>query len=493
MKIKQVLSAAVAGCMLTAILSGCGTNEEKSITLKYVMPGPGIQENSKEVWSVFNDELHERLPGVSVDFEVIPLSEYKQKIMLMMAAREKIDIVNNYSLDFATEIANGSFAEMNDLLDKYGKELKEALPEWIWDYETVNGKIYGVPTYQMMGQTRCICFIKEYADQYLDTDALRAAIDSAPTFSQNVYDILGKYCEDLKANGIDFETTDTLNPKGYDTVTNQYSVVMGDDKCQVVNRYANDAAKIKYENAAQWYKKGYIRDDVLSAEDISSLKGKKDGFAFWDEIYSPYAEEELFKKYGNEITAVPYDLEPPIGGTALAGGTSIAASSKYPEQAMQIINLIQSDKELYNLLVYGREGIEYEKIGEDRIETKYDASQASENDSYGLYKWIVGNTERAYSNQSEPDTYKEWAFNEINASSNRSRIIGFLPDTSSFADRITQTDAIKTQYSNVLWNGVKGDDWEAYYNEFVEKLNIAGDDVIKSELQKQIDEFLKDK
>lgn len=493
MKVKQLLSAVVAGSVMATILSGCGSSTEKSVTLKYVMPGPGIQENSKEVWSAFNDKLHEKLPNVSVDFEVIPLSEYKQKVMLMMAAREKIDILNNYGLDFATEISNGSFAEMNDLLDKYGNDVKEALPEWIWNYETVNGKVYGVPTYQMMGQTRCICFIKEYADKYLDVDALRKAIDASPTFSQEVYDILGKYCEDLKANGINFSTTDTLNPKGFDTVTNQYSVVMGDESCTVVNRYIDETAKIKYKNAADWYKKGYIREDVLSAEDINSDKGKKDGFAFWDEIYSPYAQEELSAKYENDILVVPYDVEPPIGGTALAGGTSISAISQYPEQAMQVINLIQSDKELYNLLVYGREGIEYEKDGEDRIITPYDGSQAGENDAYGLFKWIVGNTQCAYSNQSEPEDYKSWAFDEVNTSTNRSKLIGFLPDTSSFADMLTQADAIKSQYSNILWNGVKGDDWEAYYNEYVEKMKLAGDDDIKEQLQNQINDFLSNK
>lgn len=493
MKGKKALSFLLAAGMISMAATGCagGAKKQENVTLKYVMAGPGMQANSQEVWAAFNDKLHEKLPNITVDFEIIPLSEYKQKVMLMMSAREQIDIINNYGLDFATEVSNGSFADMNDLLDKYGKEVRKTLPDWIWDYETVNGKIYGVPSYQMMGQTRCICFVKELADKYLDAEALRKALDSSKTFSQEVYDILGNYCKTLKDNGINFKTTSILNVKGYDGITNSYSVVYGDDACKVVNTYANDSAKLRYKTAKEWKDKGYIRPDALSATDDESYYGKPDGTAFWDDIYTPYQEKQLSEKYGTEILCIPYDTEPPIGGIALAGGTSIMASSKYPEEAMQFINLIQTDKELYNFLVFGREGVDYEKVGEDEIKTTYD-SQGTANDKYGIFKWIVGNAELAYRNQSEDENYHNWAFNEVNSSTNRSKLIGFLPDTAAITDMLTQTDALRTQYLQPLNVGAV-DNWEQNYEEFVSKLKTAGEDTIISELQKQVDEFLAQK
>ncbi len=492
MKGKKIFACLLAASTLGTMITGCTGGEKKveNVTLKYIMAGPGMQESSPEVWSAFNDKLHEKLPNVTVDFEVIPLAEYKQKVMLMMSAREQMDIVNNYGLDFASEISNGSFVEMNDLLDEYGKEVKETLPEWLWDYETVDGKIYGIPSYQMMGQTRCICFIKEYADKYLDKDALRRALDSSVTLNSDVYDILTKYCEDLKADGINFKTTSILNPKGYDNILGYYCNIM-DGGTTITNMNANDAAKLRYKTASEWYKKGYIRSDSLSATDDSDYQGKKDGLAFWDEIYTPYQEKALSQKYGNDIVCIPYDTEPPIGSKALAGGTSIMASSEYPEESMQVLNLLQTDKELYNFLVYGREGIEYEKVNEDRITTKYE-SNPSETDSYGLYKWIVGNSELSYLTQADDDAYIDWAFNEVNNSKNRSKLMGFLPNTTSIADMLTQCNTIKEQYWKTLVSGTM-DDWEAYYNEFEEKLRLAGNDKIIEELQKQADDFLKSK
>lgn len=492
MKLKKFLAGVLSLVMAGTLLSGCGgASEDEAVTLRYIMPGPGMQANSQAVWSAFNDKLHEKLPNVSVEFEVIPLAEYNQKVMLMISAREQIDIINNYGLDFATEVSNGTFAPMKALLDEYGQDVKQALPAWLWDYETVGDEIYGIPSYQMMGQTRCICILKEYADKFLDVDALRAAIDSSPVWSPAVYEILDQFCADVKASGVNFKSTSILNLKGYDTITGSYGIRYGDDTCEVVNIYANPDADIRYQTAREWMEKGYIRSDALSCTDEANYNGKPEGNLFWDEVYSPYVAETLSKQYGNEIITIPYDMEPYIGYKALAGGTSIMESSKYKEQAMQVLNLLQTDKELFNLLVFGIEGTDYKKIDENRIETSYDSSPTA-NDSYGLYKWIVGNTSLAYNIQSEPDGYNEWAFEEVNNSPNRSKLMGFQPDVSQIQDMLSQTAAITTQYRKPLDAGAVPD-WEAHYSEYKEKLKTAGDDQIIAELQRQVDEFLKNK
>lgn len=494
MKIKKLLSAVLALSVCSSLFAGCANNNdsaEKDIRLKYVMAGAGMQPNSREVWAVFNDKLHETLPNVTVDFEIIPLAEYKQKVMLMQSAREQIDILNNYSLDFTTEINNGTFIALDDLLVEYGKEVKNAIPDWVWDYQVVNGKTYGIPTYQMMGQSRAICTLKENADKYLDIDALRKALDSSPYLSEEVYKVLTEYCANAKADGLNFKSASILNVGGYDTVSGMYGIIMDDEECRVVNTLVGDQAKIRFKTAREWVEKGYIRSDALSATDNDSYNGKKDGNLFWDENYSPYHADNLTKKYGAEVITIPYDTEPPIYHKALAGGTSITSTCKYPKEAMQVLNLIQTDEEIYNLLVFGREGIDYKKISDNRIETTYQGT-ATANDGYGLKSWIVGNTELAYLTQSDPDNYKEYAFDEVNSSTNRSKLIGFQIDTTKIVDMLSQTNSIKGQYLQPLNVGAV-ENWEENYNEFREKLKIAGEEEIIAEIQKQVDEFLASK
>ncbi len=488
---KRKMAALLALTVAIGSFSACskkGANSDGEVLLKYLMPGPGMQEDSEVVWQAFNEKISEKVPGVKVEFEIIPLAEYKQKFMLMCSAREKIDIANNYGLEFSTEVLNGTFEPLDDLLAKYGKETLEALPEWFMDYQKVNGKIYGVPSYQMCAQLRGVAFIKEQAEKYLDIEKFTEVLHSSPVFTQEVYDILTKYIEDLNAAGYKFKDASILNVKGLENITSQYMVVHGDEG-KVINRTLGEAAKVRYKTASEWFKKGYIRQDVLSATDTQNNIGKVDGYPFWDEVYSPFQADVLSERYGNEIILIPYEAEDYIGFRNSAAGTSIMATCEDKEKAMQVLNLVQSDKEVFNLLTFGIEGQHYKKTGDDSIEVSYAQTGVSENDKYGLWKWVIGNTELAYNIQTEPDEYKKWVFEESNKSDFISPLIGFVPDTTGITDYITQINAVDGKYRQSLEWGVFPD-WESAYNEYEAELNKVGNQEIIDELQKQVDEFL---
>ena len=186
MKLKKIIGLALVCAMGTTAFTGCRKASEGSgdeVTLKWVMPGPGMQTDSTKVWKEFNLKLSEKLPGVQVDFEIIPLSEYKQKFMLMCSSREKIDIASNYGLDYSKEINNGTFVPLDELLNEYGKEVKEALPEFVFDYMKFNGQIYGIPNYQQITSYRSINFITEEYEKYMDDEKFREVLYSSEQFN----------------------------------------------------------------------------------------------------------------------------------------------------------------------------------------------------------------------------------------------------------------------------------------------------------------------
>lgn len=75
-----------------------------------------------------------------------------------------------------------------------------------------------------------------------------------------------------------------------------------------------------------------------------------------------------------------------------------------------------------------------------------------------------------------------------------SSLVGFVPDTSSITTQLEQITAIEKEYEPSLNLGIMGvDGWEAYYEEYMNKLKTAGMDKVKAELQKQLDEFLASK
>ena len=152
-------------------------------------------------------------------------------------------------------------------------------------------------------------------------------------------------------------------------------------------------------------------------------------------------------------------------------------------------------KELYNTVVYGLEGVHWEFVDEanDEIRTfEYDGSQGTSSESYCAHKWLVGNSFNAYVNQGGS---REWndACLKVNENAVVSKLVGITFDYSSIQSKIDQINAIYSEYNDALFYGSKGKDWEAYYDEFVEKLKIAGVDEVTAELQRQVDAFLASK
>jgi len=378
------------------------------------------------------------------------------------------------------------------LLDEYGGQLKAALPEFMWDYQKYDGEIYGVPTYQMCGDFRGIFFFKEQAEKYLDIEGFKKALYKSPTFTQEVYDMLTKYIEDMKADGLNFKSATVLNEKGYEPIISGLGyIVKGDESCQIINKDMSDAARIRFKTAREWYEKGYIREDVLSATDDNNYMGKIDGFPFWDGVWTPFVAEQYSQKYGHELIVIPYEDEYYIPSKNSAAGTSIMSTSKYKKEAMQVLNLIQTDKELYNMLVFGLEGEHYKKTGDDSVEVLDDNGTAS-NSKYALAKWLLGNTELAYNNQFEPDAYKTWVFEEANRSEWKSPLLGFMPDTTDIQDYMTQLNVVTETYKKPLTVGVMSN-WEEYLREYEAELNKVGNKEMLANVQNQIDEFLANK
>ena len=70
--------------------------------------------------------------------------------------------------------------------------------------------------------------------------------------------------------------------------------------------------------------------------------------------------------------------------------------------------------------------------------------------------------------------------------------MGFIPDTDEIEADLLKIQSIHEEYASTLAKGAV-DDVDAYYNEFMEKLKLAGLDKVKENLQKQLDEFMASK
>ncbi len=503
MKTRKAVILAVALILIMSVLAGCsGTDkaasgDKKNVTLKWMMLGPGKQQDSAMVWDEYNKKLQGFLPGVNVQFEVIPGADYLEKYKLLTASREPIDIMwVGWMINYVDEARNGSYAALDDLMKKNAQSLKKEIPDWVWEFAKVDDKIYSVPNYQMYTQGNYgLVTPKEYADKYIDKEKMQRVFLENKTFTAESYDAIGEYLAKLKQEDklqMGISTFFPIYNKGYEQIVNQYVIKSDDLEFKVQNKWQIPEAKLYFARVADWFKKGYIRSDIISVQNPRQDEGKQNGYSLWMRPIMKNEAERYGASIGFPVETIPMVEEFFIPSDSNSTATVIPSISKNKEAAIKVLELMNTEKgiELYNLLVYGIEDVHYTKQTENRIEQKVTMpGNPVNNDKYGLTKWAIGNTYYAYETQADLSGWNEYIKEEVNGRARRSKLIGFKPDLTLVKTEIAQVSAVTKEYLNPLMSGALPD-YEAKYAEFMDKLEKSGNSKIIEELQRQIDNFV---
>ena len=500
---KKICLALVLTLILTSF-AGCGDNKSASsnekVDLVWMLAG-AEQTDSKLVWEKFNEELNKRegFENYEIGFKLFPFADFAQKFMLFQTSGEKIDMVSTYNLELGMEVRNGTLYDMTDDMQTLAPDILKEIPDWALKLCQVDNKQYAITNYQQMAEAMYSpAFQALEADKYLDYDGFRAALDSSDTVGQEVYDALDTYFDTLKANGtLDMGMrpgTTWVMMKGYDVLSPyQWIFKRSGDGVKVEHFMETDAYKTLLKNADKFFKKGYIRKDVLSAE-LGKDAGKPNGYNVWHSQTYKGAEEAMTLKHNMPIRIINSENDYYVGIAANAGGNGILASSKYPKEALKFLNMMytQQGKDMYRLLVYGIEGQHYTMVEGSDIRINpigYVGNPGSTDAPYGLNKWIVGNCSLAYEAPTEAEGWIDYVFNEWNPSCKPSKLAGFVLDDEEFAAEFAQIGAITAEYRDMLASGSLAD-YEAKYKECFDKFKIAGFDKVKAAMQKQIDDYL---
>ncbi len=500
---KKIISMLLLAAMAAGAAAGCSNNSEQEnggeIVINWTMPGPGKQADADLVWEEFNKQLktYEGLENVTVNFDVISSSDYKQKFLMAQTSKEDMDIIQTYTLDFVTEARNGTFAPLDEYLDDELAETVEELPEFIFKYGDVDGQLYAITNYQMCPGMWAYHVKKDVADKYLDIEAFKSYL-AKKEFDPGIFDVIEDFLSKAQAAG---EMGKGFNPGSatmivsrlFDSIKHNFYIDTYGDSNEVKFGWKNENMKKVFDKLAEWFEKGYIRKDILSSTTTGDDNYTEDGQIMY--IQNDYLGNDTWisPKTGREDYVFYLYPNPLIPQDNAAGGLSISANSKNKEIAAKIINLMNCERgeKLYKLLVYGFEGQHYTVEGEDLIKPiGYQSKQGSSSAPYGLWCWVVGNTYYGFNTVYDVDNFKHCVFNEFNEGENTivSRAIGFKPDFTKYTAKISQISAVETEYG-ALKKGAAGD-VDKIYNEFITKLDALDIDEIKADIQEQLDAYM---
>jgi len=165
-------------------------------------------------------------------------------------------------------------------------------------------------------------------------------------------------------------------------------------------------------------------------------------------------------------------------------------TSKHPEEAMKVLNLLNTEAgtDFYNLLVNGIEGTHYTIESENRISRIFNEKGVPKYNTFN--RWVVGNTFNGFEYEDQdPVGWNDYLQNDVHANAAYSELLGFKVDISGVRNEMIHVKAIEQEFGDSLSNGTLSDH-RATYDEMMAKLEAAGMNVIKENIQKQIDEWL---
>lgn len=529
---KKTLSFVLAlSTVCSMCLSGCGENsssqssaasapqsgasqsesssetELEPVTLQYWILGEGKQKDSDLVWEEVNRLIQEKLPNTTVEFTSINGAEYGDKWIKAMAAQEQIDIAwSGYATNLADDVNKGALTPIDGLVAEYGQDIVAALSQQALDiHKSADGNLYFIPAWQGMVGGRSALYLPSeltaLAGETWVEDTQALCYENYSTYTADakkpVYDKLEEFLKAAKDAGklaLGFNPTNFNRWYGTGIWAESYGyIVEGDETFTVKSWQASDVNKQNYAIMADWYQKGYIRSDIASAE-IRETNFKADGLNGYlirsHNGFTDDAAETASKDAGIELDAIftspacTYVL-----GTST--GTVIPKTSKNPERAMMVINLLYADEgaKAYQTFVYGLEETHWKNNGDGTVTTLCGDGSPTSDWAYGAYKWTLGTCMNALTTQTDVPGYYE-GLKAMEDTAYASPLLAFKFDSTNVATEKAQMDAVKAEYENALIYGYLGADWEATYNEFVSKLNQAGLETYLTELQRQISDFV---
>ncbi|MHA7964206.1 ABC transporter substrate-binding protein [Paenibacillus sp. CAU 1782] len=493
---------------LTMILSACGSKNDnagtgstaapgetagstdKEVTLKMIMLG-GKPIDYDQVFGELNTKLKEKV-NATLDVEFLDWSDWAQKYPLKFAAQENFDLI--YAANWANyndQASKGGFLELTEeLLKEHAPKTFEVMPQAAWDQAKVNGKVYMVPQNSDETIDKVVLIRQDLLEKYnlepvTSPETFATYLKTVAANEPGVTAYGARPGDGWKWHEMDdmlleqnnnWTVADISVPLAFktDDPNGELFTVYETPEFLELLKYYKDLADNGVWTKNVLSEKSDVWQDMLAGKvgarshnvgtlGLNMVEGNKAG---------------QFKFEVADITPDRYKLN----ALSTQNGMAVSATSKNVERSLMVIDLLQSDKELHDLIMYGIEGKHYTAVGDD----KYSPGDAAPNYT-GFSNWGF-NSLLNRKDDSIPDSvnaitdaWKEKVYHFP--------LETFVFDNTNVKNEVANVGNVMLRYGIPLEYGLI-DDIEKGRDELVKQLKAAGIEKIKEEMQKQINAAL---
>ena len=442
LKNKKLIALLLGGVIGTSsILAGCGSGgnasssggegEEPVNLVWYVIGKP--QTDGELVEEEVNKYIKDKI-NATVDIKHIDFGDYSQKMNVIANSGEEYDLAFtcSWAFPYLENARKGAFLEIDKLLETKGKEMKSVIDERFWEGAKIDGKTYAVPNQKEIAGAPMWVFDKELVEKYnIPYQDIHTVDDLEPWLA---------LIKEKEPDFIPFYTHGDSIPLDFDDIVNPLGIFYNDKSLTVTNKFESKEMKDMLLKLREYYEAGYINQDAA----VTDMKPEVKRFV-WKADGQPYAENGWGQALGREVVTSSI-VSPYVTNASTTGAmTAISSTSKHPEKAMELINLVNTDSTLRNLLMFGIEGTHYEKVSDNQI-------KRDPNGPYSVTSWAYGNLFDTY--VLDVDPADKWdAFEEFNQSAKTSKILGFKFDTEPVTTQISAVNNVLQEFERSLYTG----------------------------------------
>lgn len=421
--------------------------------------------------------------GANVDYRKIGWSEYESRMNLLLESGQDFDIA--YALNYAQYAMRNMWLALSPYLREgtVGWEMYQAIDPVFWEGVTISGEIYGVPTNKELAVVEQLMYPKALVEKYdIEITQYHTLESLEPLFAR-----IAEEEPEYLVMQLDKESRNFFQMYGYEYISSKKLLLMVKSLAEtpeIVNPFETEEGVNILHTLRKYYLKGYINEDAGLMPSASLSPNQKVFCAVASG--GPYSAPVWSRQRKYPIVAEM--VADPIVTTesTQAGVMSVNVNTKYPEECLKFLTLINTDPQVRNLLAYGIEGMHYSLDANGQV-------VVSDTEGYSGVQYTQGNWFILKTLGGEyPEPLDKWAqYAEYNQTAQKSNILGFVPDFTGLEAQKNAVAAVWDMYYPALMTGSV--DVETYLPAFLQALDSAGLNEIQEALQCQLDNWFAEK
>lgn len=436
------------------------------------------------------DPIVESEINATVDLVMLDWGTWEERFNTAINAGEKIDIA--FTADwygYLDSVANNFFLPLNDpednLLEKYAPKVIEQLGEGFVIGSQINGVNYGVPTDKEFAVNGGFVWNKDLADKYnLDMSSVESVEDLEPmlkVIKENEPNVIPYLVEQgggmytipsvdfFKGLGVSYDDLEDTEIKWY---------------------WEREDVLAMARTHQKYYKEGYIHKEAYTENNRYNDHLLEGDFFVTQQPLKPFKgkSNELMSAAGNKFQLDEKEITPYVAVSVHAGGSMLAIprTSENPERAMMFINMMHTNKELVNLLVWGIEGVHHEVVQEEPKLVK-----AVEGNTWttSILPWTIGNVFNHWlGDHEDPNKHEGFRITKEEAPKHITLGYRFLHAADYQAEAAAYDNAM-AEFSWIMGTGAVND-FDATHAKMVEAVEAAGLRKIQEAMQEDLNAWL---